>query len=221
MAHKVTGDRNELPPPEFEVRMPKVKRLPKRTPDSLRGIEKADLAVAKRLGALQDRPAVKLLGKVSEMADQPPLIALGACAVAAGLLLRRPTLALAGLRMLAAHGTATGLKTGVKRTVDRTRPYVLTDEGKYVVRKGHRHGARYNSFPSGHTAGAVAVAQAVARTHPPVALPIRVWAAAIAAIQVPRGAHFPSDVAAGAMIGLAADGLVRLAENGLRRLVAR
>jgi membrane-associated phospholipid phosphatase len=201
--------------------MPKVKPLPKRAPDALRRIERIDLAVAKRTGALRKRPAIKLVGKASEMADQPPLIALGIGTLAAGLLLRRPRVALAGLRMLAAHGLATGMKIGVKRTVDRTRPYVLTNEGKYVVRKGDKHGSRYNSFPSGHTAGAVAVAQAIARTHPPAAMPVRGWAAAIAAIQIPRGAHYPSDVAAGAAIGFAADGLVRLAERSLRRLIGR
>lgn len=110
--------------------MTKVRRLPERAPDRLRAIEQADIAVAKRLGALQDNRSVKLLGDASELADQPPLIALGMGAVAAGLLLRQPTVALAGLRMLAAHAVATGLKTAVKRTVDRTRPYVLTNEGR-------------------------------------------------------------------------------------------
>ena len=201
--------------------MPRIDRLPSKAPDSLRRIERADLAVAGRLGSAQDHPAVKLLGEASEMADQPPLIALSLGAVAAGLLLRRPTLALAGVRMLATHAVATGLKTAVKRTVDRTRPHVLTEEGKYVVRKGNTHGSRYNSFPSGHTAGAVAVAEAIARTEPRAAWPARGWAAAIAAIQVPRGAHFPSDVAVGAAIGFAADRIVRLAEKALGALAAR
>lgn len=201
--------------------MPKVKRLPKRSPDIMRQIEKVDLAVAKRMGPVRKLPAVKLLGEASEMADQPPLIAIGVGTLAAGLLLRRPIVALAGLRILAAHAVATRIKTGVKRTVDRTRPYVLTNEGKYLVRKGHKHGSRYNSFPSGHTAGAVAVAQAVARTYRPAAWPSRIWATAVAAIQVPRGSHYPSDVTAGAAIGLAADGVVRLAERGLRFLIKR
>lgn len=201
--------------------MPKVKRLPKRSPDFIRAIERADLAVARRMGSVRKHSAVKVIGEASEMADQPPLIALSLGAVAAGLLLRRPTVALAGLRMLATHGVATGLKKTVKGKVDRTRPYVLTNEGKYLVRHGNKHGARYNSFPSGHTAGAVAVALAIARTHPPAALPARLWAGAIAAIQLLRGSHYPSDVVAGAAIGIAADGVVRCAERGLRALLTR
>lgn len=199
--------------------MASISRLSPRAPDAIRAIERADLALAKRTGSLQDQPVVKALGQASEMADQPPLIALSAAVLAAGLVLRRRKLAVAGLRMLAAHAAATGLKTAIKHTIDRTRPYVLTDEGKYVVRKGDRHGARYNSFPSGHTAGAVAVAEAIARTHPPAAGPARAWATAIAAIQVPRGAHYPSDVAAGAAIGAAANGLVRIGERVIGRLI--
>lgn len=198
--------------------MPRIKRLPERAPDSLRRIERADLVVARRVGALQDHPAVKLLGEASEMADQPPLIALSVATLAAGLVLRRPRVALAGARMLATHAVATGLKSRVKHRVDRTRPHVLEHEGEYIVRKGQRRASRYNSFPSGHTAGAVAVAEAIARTEPRAAWAARAWAAAIAAIQVPRGAHFPSDVAAGAAIGFAADRLVRIAEKGLRAL---
>lgn len=201
--------------------MTEVQKLPPRAPDVLRRLERADLALAKRMGKLHDHPVMKVAGEASEMADQPPLIALSLATLAGGVLLRRPTLAVAGARMLAAHAVATGIKAVVKRSVDRTRPFVLEDEGKYVVRKGHRRDTRYNSFPSGHTAGAVAVAQAIARTAPRAAWPARAWAAGIAAIQVPRGAHFPSDVAAGAAIGFAADGIVRLAERALRAVLAR
>lgn len=199
--------------------MAKLDVLPDAAPEALRQVEAVDIAVAREAADLQKRPLIKLLGQASEMADQPPLAAISIATLAAGLLLRRPRLAIAGARMLAAHGVATAIKGQVKRTVDRTRPYVLAEEQRYIVRKGQEKDTRYNSFPSGHTAGAVAVAQAIARTHPPAALPARLWAAAIAAIQIPRCAHYPSDVAAGALIGLAGDGIVRLAERGVRRLL--
>ena len=60
-------------------------------------------------------------------------------------------------------------------------------------------------FPSGHTAGAVAVARACARHYPPARAPAYAWAAGVAAAQVPRCAHYPSDVAGGALVGLAAE----------------
>lgn len=201
--------------------MPKIDGLPPEAPDSLIAIEQADIAVAEKAGAMQDHPAIEALGEISEMADQPPLIALSVAAIAAGLVLRRPNLALAGLRMVAAHAVATAMKTAVKRRVDRTRPHVLAEEGEYVVRKGGRRESRFNSFPSGHTAGAVAVAEAVARTDPRFAWPVRAWALAIAAIQIPRCSHYPSDLAAGAAIGWSGDRAVRLVEAGLRSVTRR
>lgn len=205
----------------FDV-MNQVTRLPDAAPEPLRALEAADIVVAKEAADLQKRPLIKLLGEASEMADQPPLAAISIATLAAGLLLRRPTLAIAGARMIAAHAVATAIKAQVKKTVDRTRPYVLAEEGRYVVRGAQgSDDTRFNSFPSGHTAGAVAVAQAIARTHRPAALPARAWAAAIAAIQIPRCAHYPSDVAAGALVGLAGDGLVRLAERGVTAMMRR
>lgn len=202
--------------------MPEIDALPEAIPEPLRAVEEADIAIAQSAAELQDRPLVKALGEASEMADQPPLIAISLATLAAGLLLRRPVIAIAGARMLAAHAVATGIKAQVKRTIDRTRPYVLAEEDRYVIRKAEQSDdTRFNSFPSGHTAGAVAVAQAIARTHAPAALPARLWAAAIAAIQIPRCAHYPSDVAAGVAVGLAGDGAVRLAERGVKALLRR
>ena len=197
--------------------MPTIDSLSPEAPDTLIAIEQADLALAGKAGKLRKHPVVEALGTVSEMADQPPLIALSVATAITGLVLRRPTIAVAGLRMLSAHVLATAIKTRVKRTVDRTRPYVLTEEGDYAIERGGSHDPRLNSFPSGHTAGAVAVAEAVARTFPKGGWLARSWAVAIAAIQIPRCAHYPSDIAAGAAIGLAGDRLVRLVESGIRR----
>ncbi len=141
--------------------------------------------------------------------------------IAAGLVLRRPAIAAAGLRMLAAHATATGIKAIVKRSVDRTRPHVLVDENRYELARGERNEPSYNSFPSGHTAGAVAVAEAIARTLPRAARPARAWAVAIAVLQIPRCAHYPSDVGAGAAVGWASDRLVRLAERATLGVMRR
>ena len=196
--------------------------LPANAPDAARAIEKADITVAEATGELQDNPAIDALGTASEMADQPPLIALSAAVLVAGILTRRPLLARTGARMLAAHFLATGMKSMVKHSVDRTRPHVLVEEGRYELSEGNgTDDTRLNSFPSGHTAGAVAVAEAVARSAPRFAWPARIWAASIAAIQIPRCSHYVSDIAVGAAIGMAGDRAVRMAErmatNALRR----
>lgn len=62
------------------------------------------------------------------------------------------------------------------------------------------------SFPSGHAAGAFAVAAFVAfesRAHPMAKVALFVIAAGIALSRVVLGVHFPSDVAAGAALGVA------------------
>ncbi len=193
--------------------MKNIAGLPDSAPDALLAVEEADLAVAEAAAEIRHHPLVEALGEASEMADQPPLIAISTALLVAGLVLRRPVVATAGGRMLAAHLIATGIKTVVKRSVDRTRPHVLADEDRYEVREGRSRHPRYNSFPSGHTAGAVAVAEGLARTVPQAVWPARIWAAGIAAIQIPRCKHYVSDIAAGAVVGVIADRAVRLAER--------
>ena len=185
--------------------------LPHDAPEAARQLEQADIEVAEQAAKWRDNPAVRALGKLSELADQPPMIALSAATLLAGLGFREPRLARAGARMLAAHLLATAIKGQVKQRVDRTRPFVLADERRYKIGKGEHDEGKYNSFPSGHTAGAVAVAQAVAREYPAAAIPVRLLALAVALIQIPRCAHFPSDIGVGAAIGLGAEKLVDLA----------
>lgn len=171
-------------------------------------IEDADVAVAEAATPLRNTPFVRLLGDASEIADQPPMIAICAATLASGLVLRNPRLARAGARMLASHALATGMKAVVKRSVDRTRPHVMDEEDRYERGAGRRNEGKFNSFPSGHTAGALAVANAFSREYPRYAVPARLAVAAIAAIQIPRCAHYPSDIAAGAAIGAGAETIV-------------
>jgi membrane-associated phospholipid phosphatase len=58
------------------------------------------------------------------------------------------------------------------------------------------------SFPSGHAASAAAFATGVAREFPAAAVPLGALAAAVAYSRVYTGAHYPSDVAAGAALGV-------------------
>ncbi|MEV6549954.1 phosphatase PAP2 family protein [Streptomyces sp. NPDC051597] len=60
-----------------------------------------------------------------------------------------------------------------------------------------------SSFPSGHTAAAVAFTAAVAPRWPAVGAACAVPAALVAVERVQSGAHYPSDVVAGAAVGLA------------------
>jgi membrane-associated phospholipid phosphatase len=175
---------------------------------AIKAVEKADIKVARKAAAVRETPPIAALGKLGELGDQPPMVALCAATIAIGLYRRDGRLAATGVRMLAAHALATGIKHVIKRSVDRTRPRLLVEEGRYETGPGRHKDGEYSSFPSGHTAGAVAVARAYARDHPEGAWPAYAGAAMIAGVQVPRCHHFPSDIGAGAVIGLAAEAVV-------------
>lgn len=178
-------------------------------------IEAADIAVATSLARHRDHPAMRAVGAVSELADQPPLIVGAGALLALGLARGDRRLAEAGGRGLASVLVATLIKGGIKRLVGRTRPNVLMDEGDYEVRALAPNEGPWHSFPSGHTAGATAVARAVVRVYPGARLPAYGAAVAVGLVQLPRGAHYPIDVAAGLVVGIVAEAVVdRLFPSG-------
>lgn len=171
-------------------------------------VEEADLAVAERLGRYRDDPAIRTAGALSEFADQPPLLTACGAVLACGLVRGDPRMASAGGRMLASVLLATAMKSALKRLVGRTRPHMLLDQGRYEVEAFGPDNGDWQSFPSGHTAGAVAAARALGREFPGARGPAYAGAAAVAAIQIPRAKHYPVDVVAGALLGLVAEAAV-------------
>jgi membrane-associated phospholipid phosphatase len=65
------------------------------------------------------------------------------------------------------------------------------------------------SMPSGHAATAAAAAGVVALLHPRLRAPLAALVAAIALSRVYLGVHYPSDVAGGALLGLATGSAAR------------
>lgn len=154
--------------------------------------------------------AVSLWGGIG---DQPQIRLLAAGLVIAGLVRRDPRLLAAGARMLASHELATLAKNAVKHRVDRHRP--RSNAGKPTRPKKGRHRAKEKtSFPSGHSAGAMAAASALAAVYPEHRGKALAAGASIGVAQVPTCAHYPSDVAAGLTIGALADAAVGLALRG-------
>lgn len=177
-------------------------------PADASGIEKADVAVAQAVAPLRTSLPVRVLGTLSDLSDQPPLIALSAGTLALGIVRGDRRLAETGGRMLAAHLLATAMKSAIKHRVVRTRPKVVADGADYRMHEGEENAHPVNSFPSGHTAGAVAVARAVVRGHPEQAAAAYTLSGAAALLQIPRCAHYPSDVGVGAAIGVAAEAMI-------------
>lgn len=128
-------------------------------------------------------------------------------AVAAGLAAAgQPAARRGALRGAASLALASAaVNTLGKGTVRRARP--LTDAVP-VIRRLHRPPVT-TSFPSGHAASAAAFATGVALESPRWGAAVAPLAAAVAFSRVYTGVHYPSDVLAGAALGVGAALAVR------------
>lgn len=89
------------------------------------------------------------------------------------------------------------ITNALKYTINRDRPFVTYPD---IVRKSH---AGSPSFPSGHTSSAFALATSLSLAYPEwyVIVPSFAYAGTVAYSRMHLGVHYPSDVAAGALIG--------------------
>jgi undecaprenyl-diphosphatase len=91
----------------------------------------------------------------------------------------------------------------LKPIVHRTRPFKTTPAVKVIGGRPHDP-----SFPSGHAANAFAGATVLSSTAPAGRLLWWIVAAAIAYSRVYLGVHYPADVVAGAIVGVACGAVV-------------
>ncbi|MFJ9523095.1 phosphatase PAP2 family protein [Kitasatospora sp. NPDC101801] len=94
-----------------------------------------------------------------------------------------------------------------KNLVRRERPDRL---GALVPEARHVRMPTSASFPSGHSASAFAFAVAVGAELPRTAVPLCLLAATVAYSRVHTGVHYPGDVIAGALLGVASATAVRI-----------
>lgn len=87
---------------------------------------------------------------------------------------------------------------GLKYAIDRERPY-----DRYPDRVDARSHESSSSFPSAHTAAAFSLATSLSIKYPKwyVIAPSALWACSVGFSRMNEGVHYPSDVAAGAVIG--------------------
>ncbi|MEU6881419.1 phosphatase PAP2 family protein [Streptomyces sp. NPDC046712] len=137
------------------------------------------------------------LRRLSRAADHSKIsfVVAGALAVFPG---RPRRAALAGVGAVAVASASANLIG--KRLVRRRRP---DREAARVAVARHVPMPASASFPSGHTASAVAFATAVGVVLPVVSVPLGVLAGAVGYSRVHTGVHYPGDVAAGAVLGVA------------------
>ncbi|WP_329124066.1 phosphatase PAP2 family protein [Streptomyces sp. NBC_01353] len=137
------------------------------------------------------------LRRLSTAADHSK-ISLGVAAALAVVPGRPRRAALAGVGAIAVASAVANLVG--KRVVRRRRP---DREAARVAVGRHVPMPASASFPSGHTASAVAFATAVGVVLPVAAVPLGVLASAVGYSRVHTGVHYPGDVAAGAVLGVA------------------
>ena len=104
----------------------------------------------------------------------------------------------AAARGLAAIGVTSLLANQVsKRLHRRPRPSIT----QVPTRRLARRIPDSTSFPSGHSASAMAFAAAASAEMPALTVPLRALAGLVGFSRVATGAHYPSDVAAGFALG--------------------
>ena len=111
---------------------------------------------------------------------------------------------------VSALASAAIMTQGMKYITGRARPN-MPDAGQF---SGPSSGKAHDSFPSGHTAAAFAVATVLANRHPDQKWLYYGLATAVGAARVRKSAHFPSDVLVGAAVGIYAGN--RALEGGPR-----
>ncbi len=180
-------------------------------------LEAADIALGVSASSQRRNPLVRAAAEIGKLGDQGPLYAVAAAWLIAGFVFGHSRWKRAALSMLAAVAAADAGKRLTKRLVRRTRPHVLLDEGRYESEPGGSPRKPEQSFPSGNVAGTVAAGRAVCRHYPGASPWTTAAGAVIALARLAKGAHWPLDVAAGWVIGVAAEALSRTV---LRKLIS-
>ncbi|MFI6435762.1 phosphatase PAP2 family protein [Streptomyces sp. NPDC050759] len=171
-----------------------------------------DRALTRQVASRIPSGVAKALSAVEESAESSKLWCGAAAAMAWRGGVRGRKAAAAGLvAMVVAQLASNGL---CKQLADRPRP-----PAEWIPHDEVADRPDSSSFPSGHTAAAVAFTAAVAPTWPAAGALCAVPTALVAVERVQSGAHYPSDVAAGAAIGLAGAWLARRAPALLLRVL--
>jgi len=197
---------------------PAEERLGARGPEELLLVEQWDIRIIEALRPLLETPLARRIGQLGRAGDDSLLLALSVTIGVAGLMARNGKLQRTGLRMLVAQLVAKGAKEIGKSSIDRTRPATQLNEGIYSAAMGASRQKALRSFPSGRTASALAVARAFSREYPRYTKPVLTAASLIGALQIPRRANYPGDVAAGAGTGMAAEKIADGLISGMEKL---
>ncbi|MCX7861991.1 MAG: phosphatase PAP2 family protein [Bacteroidales bacterium] len=121
-----------------------------------------------------------------------------ACFVTYGYLKKDSTIKQKALSIGIGLAAASFLTQSLKYSFNRKRPYVTHPEIQKLSSGGSP------SFPSGHTSEAFSAATAFSLEYKRwyISVPAFIWASSVAYSRMHLGVHYPSDVLAGAIIGI-------------------
>jgi undecaprenyl-diphosphatase len=173
-----------------------------RTPHLVRDLATLDQALYEAVTVTRTPTLDSALRRLSAAADHSKLsfAVAGLLALRGGRSRRAAALGVAAIGVASTTANLLG-----KQLVRRPRPHRSADSpfpGRHVPMPDSA------SFPSGHTASAVAFAAAVGPTLPAAAVPLGLLACAVGYSRIHTGVHYPGDVVAGALLGTGSAALV-------------
>lgn len=162
-----------------------------------RDVDDIDVSVFEGLAATRSPLLDKVMPRLTDAADHSVLWFGVAGVLGASRNRRAKRAALRGVATIAV--TSLIANQVAKRTNRRPRPSITVIPPARLSRRLPAS----TSFPSGHAASAAAFATAVGLEMPILSVPLRGLAALVGLSRVTTGAHYPSDVAAGWLLGTA------------------
>ncbi|MHA4811707.1 phosphatase PAP2 family protein [Flavitalea flava] len=161
------------------------------------GLQRLDFRILNNLAAHRT-PGQTIVWRAISDANNYVNIALPAGLLVAGLIRNDVPMKENALYIASSGAVSALLNYGIKQLIKRPRPFVVNVYFTPVYRNGGY------SFPSGHTSLSFSTATALSRAYPKwyVIAPSFLWAASVGYSRMYLGVHNPSDVTAGALLGV-------------------
>ena len=160
------------------------------------GLQRLDENILERLAAGRTEGQTGIWRFISN-ANTPVDIAIPVVILADGLIENDSRTKRNALYIASSTATTYLLNLLIKQLVRRPRPFLTDVHLTAVYRPGEY------SFPSGHSSSSFSAVTALSRAYPKwyVIAPSLLWASAVGYSRLYLGVHYPTDVAAGAVLG--------------------